>query len=72
MNVIIGFMQLAFALALGTVTYTVEPKGGWFLHVAFAFLYSYWITVVVVKLASIPTKEGRGSSSRLLSFLVYI
>ena len=49
MNYLTGLAQLVFMLALGTWTYSVNPKGGWLGHVFFAFVYSYWITLWIFK-----------------------
>lgn len=43
MKSLFGVLQLFFVIAVGTWTYSEEPKGGLVLHLLFACLYSYWI-----------------------------
>ena len=45
MQKLICALQIAFVFGIGTLTYLASPKGGWPLHVFFAFCYCYWITL---------------------------
>lgn len=47
-------------VVVGTWTYSSEPKGGLFLHLLFALLYSYWIRLGFFKLFPYVRRAARG------------
>jgi hypothetical protein len=47
-------------ITVGSWTYSAKPDGGLFLHLFFAFVYSYWIKLGLSKLAKLGWRAAQG------------
>lgn len=62
MNYLIGAIQIAFIIGIGTLTFMGSDDVGplnWLGHVFFAFVYCYWVTLWIFKAVPYAQKAIR-------------